>query len=121
MPRILIRETAMAPRVTSAKEIFAAMSNRFLPEQAGDLTATILFDLTGEGGGQWSLSVANGQATVAEGALPNPTLTLSAAASDYVSIINGDLSPMQAFMQGKVKVTGDASLAIKMQSWFARD
>ncbi len=106
---------------TTAQEIFDAMSNRFLPEQAGDLNATILFDLSGEGGGQWLLTVANGQATVTRDAVPNPTMTFIADASDYVAIIGGQLNPMQAFMQGKVKVKGDMSLAIRLMSFFKRD
>ena len=105
----------------TAQEIFDAMSNRFLPEQAGDLNATILFDLSGEGGGQWLLTVANGQATVTRDAVPNPTMTFSADASDYAAIIGGQLNPMQAFMQGKVKVKGDMSLAIRLMSFFKRD
>jgi putative sterol carrier protein len=105
----------------TAKEIFEAMPGRFLPEQAGDLNSTILFDLVGEGGGQWVLVIANRQATVTEGAIPNPTMTFSAEASDYAAIIGGQLNPMQAFMQGKVKVKGDMSLALRLMSMFKRD
>ena len=108
----------MAPRATKAQEIFDAMPGRLLPEQAGDLNATILFELTGEGGGEWSLTLANRQATVVAGAAPNPTMTFSASASDYVAIINGDLNPMQAFMQGKVKIKGDMGAAMKLQKLF---
>ncbi len=111
----------MAPRATNAQEIFDAMPGRLLPEQAGDLNATILFELTGEGGGEWSLTLANRQATVVAGPAPNPAMTFSASASDYVAIINGDLNPMQDFMQGKVKVKGDMALAIRLQSLFKRD
>jgi putative sterol carrier protein len=106
---------------TTAQEIFDAMSNRFLPEQAGDLNATILFDLSGEGGGQWLLTIANRQAAVTRDAIPNPAMTFIADASDYVAIIGGQLNPMQAFMQGKVKVKGDMSLAIRLMSFFKRD
>ena len=106
---------------TTAQEIFDAMPSRFLPEQAGELNATILFDLSGEGGGQWLLTVANRQATVAREPIPNPTMTFIADASDYVAIIGGQLNPTQAFMQGKVKVKGDMSLAIRLISLFKRD
>ena len=106
---------------TTAQEIFDAMSNRLLPEQAGDLNATILFDLSGEGGGQWLLTIANGQATVTRDAIPNQTMTFIADASDYVAIIGGQLNPMQAFMQGKVKIKGDMPLAIRLISLFRRD
>ena len=106
---------------TTAQEIFDAMPGRFLPEQAGELNATILFDLSGEGGGQWLLTVANKQVIVTRDEIPNPTMTFIADASDYVAIIGGQLNPMQAFMQGKVKVKGDMSLAIRLLSLFKRD
>src|SRR3990170_1209125 len=73
-------QTRRSTMPTTAQEIFDAMSNRFLPEQAGDLNATILFDLSGEGGGQWLLTVANRQATVTRDAIPNPTMTFIADA-----------------------------------------
>lgn len=106
------------PRATSAQEIFNAMPNRFLPEKAGDMHAVIQFDLSGEGGGQWVLTIADRQAHINTGATPNPHMTFSSDASDYVAMINGDLNPMAAFMQGKVRVSGDVALAMKMQTLF---
>jgi len=35
---------------------------------------------------------------------------------DWFSIINGDINPTAAFMHGKVKIKGDISTALKMQS-----
>jgi putative sterol carrier protein len=104
--------------VTSAQEIFEKMASQFKPEVAGDMTATIQFELSGEGGGQWVASIANGQATVTAGTTPNPTMTFMSAAADYVAIINGTLNPMNAFMQGKIKVKGDMAMAMKMQKMF---
>jgi putative sterol carrier protein len=107
------------PRVTSPQEIFDAMPSRFLPEQAGDMRATIQFDLSGEGGGQWHAVIADRKLTVNPGVAPSPSLTFSSSASDYVSMINGELNPMQAFMQGKVRVRGDMPLVMKLQSLFS--
>lgn len=109
------------PRATTAKEIFDAMPSRFLPEQAGDMNATVQFDLSGEGGGQWTATIANRQLTVAEGTTPHPSMTFSASAADYVAMINGELNPLNAFMQGKINVKGDMALALKMQNLFRRD
>ena len=106
-------------RVNSPQEIFDAMPGRFLPEQAGDLRAIIQFDLSGDGGGQWNATIANRQLTVQPGVAVSPSLTFSAAASDYVAMINGELNPMQAFMQGKVRVRGDMPLVMRMQNLFS--
>jgi putative sterol carrier protein len=39
-------------------------------------------------------------------------------APDYVSMANGDLKGQMAFMTGKLKVSGNMMLAMKMQSLF---
>lgn len=36
--------------------------------------------------------------------------------NDWFSIINGDINPTAAFMHGKIKIEGDISTALKMQS-----
>lgn len=40
--------------------------------------------------------------------------TISVALEDLQAIIDGDLNPTAAFMQGKVKVEGDMSVAMKL-------
>jgi putative sterol carrier protein len=107
-------------KFVSPAEIFAAMPGGFISERAAGLTAVIQFDLTGEGGGQWHATIAEQQLQVAQGTAALPTMTLTMAAGDYVAMTNGDLSPMTAFMQGKIKVAGDMQLALKMQNLFAR-
>ena len=107
------------PRVNSVQEVFDAMPAHFLPDQAGDMRATIQFDLSGEGGGLWHALIADRKVAVHTGPAPAPTLTLTTSAHDYLAIINGDLKPMAAFMQGKVRVKGDMQLLLKMQSFFS--
>jgi putative sterol carrier protein len=106
------------PRFSSVAEVFEAMPRHFVPDAAAGLNATIQLDLTGEGGGQWHLAIADQTLKVTEGQAPNPNMTLKMTAADYLSMINGDANAMQMFMQGKVKVGGDMSLAIKMQNLF---
>lgn len=100
---------------TTVQEIFDMLGTRSLPEQAADINATLQFDLSGEGGGQWYVTVAGGQVAITPGSAPNPNLTLSTAASDYLALFNGQLNPMNAFMTGKLKVKGDMALAMQLQ------
>lgn len=106
-------------KATSIQEVFEAMPARFAADKAGDMRAVIQFELSGEGGGQYYVTIADRACTSTEGTAANPTMTFMAAAADYLGIINGDLNPMQAFMQGKVKIKGDMSVAMKMQTIFA--
>ena len=106
------------PKVTSAAEAFAAMPQVFLPENAAGINAVLQFNLSGDGGGDWNVTVADKQVKVIEGVAASPTMTLAMAASDYLAMVNGETNPMALFMQGKVKLTGDIQLALKMQSMF---
>ena len=42
--------------------------------------------------------------------------TISLSMDDFVAMAQGDLDPMQAFMMQKLKVSGDMSVAMKLQS-----
>jgi putative sterol carrier protein len=102
----------------SVAEIFSSMSDNFNAEKAGDLNATVVFELSGDDGGAWSVSVADGKCDVQEGATDNPTATIKMSASDYVAMTSGKLNPMMAFMSGKIKVDGDLNTVMKFQTLF---
>ncbi|MGQ9888824.1 MAG: SCP2 sterol-binding domain-containing protein [Aggregatilineales bacterium] len=98
--------------------IFDKMIEKFDPDKASGVTATIQFDLSGDNGGQYWIKIADGQAQAGAGTADNPTMTLRAAADDWASVVNGQLNPMQAFMSGKLKIQGDMALALKLQPMF---
>jgi putative sterol carrier protein len=104
----------------NAAEIFAQMPDSFLAEKAGNLRATYQFNLSGDGGGDWAVTVAEGICTVVEGQAEKPELTIGMDADDFARMISGELQPMVAFMQGKIKLQGDTSLALRLQELFAR-
>ncbi len=51
-----------------------------------------------------------------EGAGDNPNVTILMADNDFVDLMEGKLNATSAFMAGKLKVKGDMSLAMKLQS-----
>lgn len=104
--------------ITTVQEIFQGITSAD-PAKFEGLEAVILFDLSGEGGGKWTLKLADGKAELEKGETASPSMTLSMAAQDFVAMANGDLNAMAAFMQGKIKVTGDMSLAMRIQSFLA--
>jgi putative sterol carrier protein len=103
-----------------AAEIFAQMPEAFLAEKAGDLRATFQFNLSGEGGGEWAVTVADGACDVVEGHAHKPDVSVNMAADDFVKMTEGELQPIVAFMQGKIRLQGDMNLALKVQELFAR-
>jgi putative sterol carrier protein len=59
----------------------------------------------------------------ADGAVSNEDAeadcTVTVSFDDLKALMAGDLNPMTAFMFGKIKVSGDMGVAMKLQSLFA--
>jgi putative sterol carrier protein len=108
----------MADKVSSVEEVWTLMGDVFDPAKAAGVNAVYQFDLSGEGGGQYWVRVADSAFETGQGMHDAPTITLSATAEDYINMVNGDLNAMNAFMQGKIKVKGDVGLALKLQAMF---
>ncbi len=107
------------PTATNVKEIFDSMCTRFRPEKAGSDSATFQFDLSGADGGKYWTHIVNQECSAGEGVPPSePDITVVSGAEDFIKLINGELNAMTAFMQGKFKVQGNMSVALKMLSWF---
>jgi putative sterol carrier protein len=105
---------------TTAAEMMRGLPEAFLPDKAGSTKAVIQLNLTGEGGGNWIVDVADGKCQVSEGTATSPRATITAGAADYLAIGLGQLNAVSAFMAGKVKVTGDMALVMSFQNWFAK-
>ncbi len=104
---------------TNVQDIFATMCEGFQAAKAQNDSATIQFDLSGDAGGKYWVKVANGTCEAGTGDAPSkPDMTLLATAEDWVKVTNGEINPMQAFMQGKIKVQGNMGYALKLQTWF---
>jgi putative sterol carrier protein len=104
--------------MATVAELFEKMPGQFQVDKAGDMNAVILFDLSGEGGGQWSVTIAGGKCEVTQGAAASPKATVRMDAGDYKDMVTGKLNPMMAFMSGKVKVEGDLNSVMKFQQVF---
>src|SRR5918992_372908 len=102
----------------TVQETFAAMPGRFRPDKASGTSATIQYDVSGEGGGTWHAVIKDGACTVTQGPATQPNLTLQIAAQDWLDMLSGKQSGQMLFMSGKLKVKGDMGLAMKLGSLF---
>ena len=99
-------------------DLMSKMPGAFIPEKAAGLDAIIQFNFTGAEPGNWNAHIQNGSVQVEQGVHANPTMTLTADSDDYIKLFTGQLDPMQAFMAGKLKLSGDLNLAMKMMQFF---
>lgn len=93
----------------------------FVPERAKGVDAVVNFRLTGEKGGDWVVTIRNQQCTVIQGIDPAPRLVFSAEAQDCLDILTGKMDGMRAYMQGRLRLQGDMSLAIRLAGFFKLD
>ena len=68
--------------------------------------------VTGDEGGDWSTSVKLGPGDIPA----QSTTTISISSADAAAMQSGDLDPMQAFMSGRIIVSGDMTLVMQMQA-----
>jgi len=100
-------------------QIFAGMNEAFLPEKAGSQSAVIQYDINVGGTvHSYQLKIAGGKCELVKGAAGPARVTLTLQAPDFLRLVTGTLNGMQAFMTGKLKLTGDMMFAQVMQGWF---
>jgi putative sterol carrier protein len=103
--------------VATVDEVFTQMDGRLKenPDKVKGMNATYQFDLTGEGGGEHWVKLADGAAEFGKGQSDSPNITITMAAGDFLDLVDGKLDGTMAFMSGKLKVKGDMGLAMKLQ------
>jgi predicted lipid carrier protein YhbT len=99
----------------TAPELFASLPERFRSERAGDLRATYVFELEGEGGGSWTVRVADGSLGVEEGSGTEADVTVRAQAEDWIAIVEGRMDPQLAYLTKRLRVTGNLQLALRLR------
>jgi putative sterol carrier protein len=104
-------------RVSSCKEYFETLQERFIPKEAVGVDATFLYEIEGEGGGTWTVTVKDGSITAEPGAIPAPTVTYKIKADNYIKLVNGDINGTMAFMTRKLKVSGSIPMAQRMNKF----
>ena len=85
------------------------------PALLTEINSVIVFDITGEGGGKWTVDLTKPEGWVTAGAADNAKMTVSASNDDFAKIVAKQLNAQMAAMQGKLKFKPmDMGLAMKL-------
>ena len=87
---------------------------------AGDIRANIQFDASGPEPGQYHLCIDHGNCSFHKGPAKDPALTIRTPSDVWLKINSGELSGLDALVQGLYTVDGDANLLAQMQELFKR-
>lgn len=105
-----------------AKQMFGEKLPKWLadsPDKARALNAVFLFNITGDGGGTWTVDLKSDPPSCKEGDGGGAECTIEVANEDFTAMLKEPQLGMQLYFQGKLKVTGDPMLATKLQQLFA--
>ncbi len=102
-------------------QIFNEMQNRFQADKAAGQSAIVQWDIAAPDSTRtYQLKVENGTCAVTKGGSEAARVTLGLSLADFMRFVSGKLDGMQAFMSGKLKLSGDMMFAQSMQAWFAQ-
>ena len=85
------------------------------PSKVAGFSGTLQFTLSGEKGGAWSVTIADGTVEVKEGTDPAAKFKVEMKDVHFVDMMNGKLSGQKAFMTRKLKFHGNVTLAMKLR------
>ena len=94
----------------TSREFIYALPSKVLPDAIEGLETLFHFDLEGDGGGQFSVKVADGKVTVSDGLEGDPKCVVRANEETFNKLVSGDLNPMMAVLTGKVKITNQGEM-----------
>jgi putative sterol carrier protein len=105
-----------------AEDIGATMRKRFEERLSGFDPASwnggdvsILYDVTGDGGGQWTVAIEGGKVVFREGAPASPDVTITASSEHLRAMLEGKLNPLTAQLQGKIQFKGNTPLLFRLR------
>jgi 3-hydroxyacyl-CoA dehydrogenase/3a,7a,12a-trihydroxy-5b-cholest-24-enoyl-CoA hydratase len=85
------------------------------PEKAQDVAAVYLFKIAGADGGTWTVDLVSSPPTCKPGEHGTAQCTIETTDADFRGMIDGGMqAAMTAFFSGKLKVSGDPTLATKL-------
>jgi multimeric flavodoxin WrbA/putative sterol carrier protein len=112
------RSQAQEGKIEDMRLLLKVMAAFLNSQAAGDLKATIQFEVTGTQPGNWFLSIENGKCRYNEGKVDSPTLTIQTPSEIWLAIANKEIDGQKAFMEGKYIARGDMGLLMRMRSLF---
>ena len=95
------------------KKVPAALAAH--PDKAKDVAAVYLFKIAGADGGTWTVDLVSTPPSCVPGEVGTPQCTIECTDEDLRTMIGGGMqSAMSLFFSGKLKVSGDPTLATRL-------
>jgi hypothetical protein len=103
-----------------AQELFDKLMPEALqkhPDKAREVNAVYFFDISGDGGGKWTVDLTSDPPKVVKGDSGNSQCAIAMTNEDFQTMLSDPQAGMQLYFQGKLQVNGDPMLAMKLQTF----
>ncbi|KAL6076457.1 SCP2 sterol-binding domain-containing protein 1 [Balamuthia mandrillaris] len=104
-----------------SEPIFTTIANNIKadPSLVSKIGGVYQFNVAdGNGVRSWTVDLKNGSGSVQEGKAPKADCTISIKDEDFAAMAAGQLDGQTAFMQGKIKISGNMAFAMKLGQLF---
>ncbi len=111
----------MATMPKNAQDLFDNLVPQGLaqdPDKARELNAIYCFKLAGVGGGEWTVDCTADPPSCTKGDSGKAQCTIEVSNEDFNTMLSDPNAGMQLYFQGKLRVSGDPMLAMKLQQLF---
>jgi putative sterol carrier protein len=96
----------------SVRDFFEQLPQRADTSKMAGMRNSYLFEI--DGAGTWRVDVNDGAISVVEGA-SDADVTIRTSEDTFEGLVAGDVNPIAAYMQKKIRVSGDMGAAMKLQ------
>ena len=94
----------------NTRELLYALPAKVSPAAIEGLETVFHFDIEGDQGGQYTISVNNGKVKVEDGLVGEPKCVVRSSDSNFINLVTGELNPMMAVLTGKVKISNQSEM-----------
>jgi putative sterol carrier protein len=99
--------------------VFLEMQRRFLPGNVEGKQVVVQWDLTTpDDPVTYQMTIASTGLTWTPGAAPAPQMIVGCSVIDFMRLMIGQLDSTEAFMTGRLRVSGDLQLVQELGTWF---
>ncbi|HTJ45039.1 MAG TPA: SCP2 sterol-binding domain-containing protein [Kofleriaceae bacterium] len=103
---------------TELFDVLVPQGLKQFPDKAREVNAIYAFKISGEGGGEWTADLTSDPPTIVKGDTGKAQCTIEVAHDDFKTMLSDPNAGMQLYFQGKLRVSGDPMLAMKLQQFF---
>ena len=94
----------------TAKDFLLQLPTKVKPDTLEGLETVFHFDIDGDGGGQVTLHVKDGQCVAEEGLKGEAKCVVRAKESNLMNVMKGKINPLMAVLTGKLKISNQGEM-----------